>query len=139
MRWTQVKVKTSSHLLLLSYTRNGGLLTITRAVLRVVAYTYASLMQDFVLHDPDDRPFTWSPVDIGFIFCRVRFTSVLPSRSTCYPLFADSSLYIARMEHVRPGLDVSLSKLLDTIEERLDAIAESLRYDTDTTPSKRCL
>jgi hypothetical protein len=139
MRWTQVKVKTSSHLLLLSYTRNGGLLTITRAVLRVIAYTYASLMQDFVLHDPGDRRFTWSAVDIGFIFCRVRFTYALPSRSTCYPLFAGSSLYIARMEHVRPGLDVSLSKLLDTIEERLDAIAESLRYDTNTTPSKRCL
>ena len=65
MRWTQVKVNTSSHLLLFSYTRNGGLLTITRAVLLVIVYTHASLMQDFALHNLDDRRLTWSPKTSG--------------------------------------------------------------------------
>ena len=32
------------------------------------------------------------------------------------------------MKHMFPGSDASLSKLLDAVEERLDSIAETLRY-----------
>jgi hypothetical protein len=58
---------------------------------------------------------------------------------TCYTLFTGSDFYIVGMKHGHPWSDASLSKLLDVVEERLDNIAETPRYDTSTAPSKSWL